>query len=45
MWRAIASNALTLVILLLIVASGLLAWGREVYSGPGPLAEAACVKV
>ena len=45
MWRAIASNALTLVILLLIVASGLLAWGREAYTRPGPLADAVCVKV
>ncbi len=45
MWRAIASNALTLVIVMLVVAAGLLAWGREVYSGPGPLADAACVRV
>ena len=45
MWRAIASNALTLVIVLLVVASGLLTWGRGVYSGPGPLADATCVKV
>ena len=41
MWRALASNALTLIVLLLIVISGLLAWGREVYTGSGPLAEAA----
>ena len=45
MWRALASNALTLIVLLLIVISGLLAWGREVYTGSGPLAEAACFKV
>ncbi|WP_082223944.1 endolytic transglycosylase MltG [Pseudorhodobacter wandonensis] len=45
MWRAIASNALTLFIVLLVIASGLLAWGRQEYSGPGPLADAACVKV
>jgi UPF0755 protein len=45
MWRAIASNALTLFIVLLIVAAGMLAWGRQVYSGPGPLAEAICFKV
>ncbi len=45
MWRAIASNALTLVIVALVVAAGLLAWGRGVYSGPGPLADATCVKV
>lgn len=45
MWRAIASNALTLFIVLLVIASGLLAWGRQEYSGPGPLADASCVKV
>jgi UPF0755 protein len=45
MWRAIASNALTLFIVLLVMAAGLLAWGRKEYSGPGPLTDAACVKV
>ncbi|SEN34999.1 UPF0755 protein [Gemmobacter aquatilis] len=45
MWRSIASNALTLFIVLLIAAAGLLAWGRNQYSGPGPLAQAICVKV
>lgn len=45
MWRGIASNALTLFILLLIVAFGLIAWGRQAYTGPGPLAEAICFKV
>jgi UPF0755 protein len=45
MWKAIASNALTLFIVLLVVAAGLLAWGRQEYSGPGPLVDAACVKV
>ena len=45
MWRGIASNALTLFILLLIVAFGLIAWGRQAYTGPGPLTEAICFKV
>lgn len=45
MWKAVASNALTLFIVLLVFASGLLAWGRQEYSGPGPLLDAACVKV
>ncbi len=45
MWRALASNTLTLIILALVVAAGLLAWGREMYTQPGPLAEAACVRV
>ncbi|NEY89305.1 endolytic transglycosylase MltG [Tabrizicola oligotrophica] len=45
MWRAVASNALTFFILLLIVAAGLLAWGRQAYTGPGPLVQAVCFKV
>ena len=45
MWRGIASNALTLFILLLIVAFGLIAWGRQAYTGPGPLVEPICFKV
>jgi UPF0755 protein len=45
MWRAIASNALTLFIVLLVVAAGMLAWGREAYKGPGPLADAVCFRV
>ena len=45
MWRSLASNALTLFIVLLVVAAGLLAWGREVFTGPGPLAEAICFKI
>ncbi len=45
MWRAIASNALTFFIVILIVAAGLLAWGRQTYSGPGPLTQAICFKV
>lgn len=45
MWRSIASNALTLFIVVLVAAAGLLAWGRHEYSGPGPLSAAVCVKV
>ncbi len=45
MWRHIASNALSLLIVVLIVATGLLAWGQAQYSSPGPLAEATCVRV
>ena len=40
MWRAIASNALTLFIVGLVVVAGLLTWGRQAYTNPGPLAEA-----
>lgn len=45
MWRSVASNALTLFIVALVALAGLLAWGRQQYSGPGPLAQAVCVKV
>jgi UPF0755 protein len=45
MWRSIASNALTLFIVLLVVVAGLLAWGREQFAGPGPLEQAICFRV
>ncbi len=45
MWRSVASNALTLLIVALVVLAGLLAWGRQVYRQPGPLAAAICFKV
>jgi len=45
MWRAIASNALTLFIVALVVAAGLVAWGRDAFTGPGPLTDAACFRV
>lgn len=45
MWRAIASNALTLFIVLLVAVAGLLAWGREQFTGPGPLEQAICFRV
>lgn len=45
MWRHIASNFLTIAILILVAAAGAVAWGQRQYSGPGPLAEAICFKV
>ncbi|OYU17912.1 MAG: branched-chain alpha-keto acid dehydrogenase subunit E2 [Rhodobacteraceae bacterium PARR1] len=45
MWRAVASNALTLFIVVLVVASGLLAWGRQQFTGVGPLETAICFRV
>ncbi len=45
MWRSIASNALTLFIVILVVAAGILAWGREAFNGTGPLTEAICFRV
>ncbi len=45
MWRSIASNALTLFIVVLVVLAGVLAWGRQAYTTPGPLAQAVCFRV
>lgn len=45
MWRAIASNALTLFIVFLVVAAGVLAWGRQMFTEPGPLQVAICFEV
>lgn len=45
MWRAVASNALTLFIVVLVLAAGLLAWGREQFAGQGPLEQAICFRV
>jgi UPF0755 protein len=45
MWRSVASNALTLFVVLLAVGAALLAWGRNEFTGPGPLADAVCVRV
>ncbi len=45
MWRAIASNALTLFVVVLFAVAGLLAWGQRVYVGPGPMVQAQCFAV
>ncbi|MCK0139034.1 endolytic transglycosylase MltG [Aliiroseovarius sp. F47248L] len=45
MWRNIASNALSLFIVILIIAVGMIAWGKSQYTNPGPLAEAICLRV
>ncbi|MES2144383.1 MAG: endolytic transglycosylase MltG [Pseudomonadota bacterium] len=45
MWRSVASNALTMFIVLLVVAAGVLAWGRKEFNGAGPLAEPICFRV
>ena len=45
MWRHIASNALTFLILGLFLLSGLLLWGRGAYVTQGPLDQAICLNV
>ena len=45
MWRALASNTLTMLVVLLVALGGLVAWGQREWTRPGPLAEAVCVEV
>ena len=45
MWRHVAANFLTVAIVLLVVAAGLIAWGQRQYAGTGPLDEAICLQV
>jgi UPF0755 protein len=45
MWRSIASNALTLLIVALVAMAGAIAWGKGQYTAEGPLAEAICLRV
>ncbi|MBV1867158.1 MAG: endolytic transglycosylase MltG [Marinosulfonomonas sp.] len=45
MWRHIASNAFSLIIVILVVAVGVIAWGKTQYSGAGPLTQAICLRV
>ena len=45
MWRHIASNFLTVFIVLLAAAGALVAWGKAQYTGAGPLQQAICVRV
>lgn len=45
MWRHFASNALTLFIVLLLLAGGLVMWGKGQYTDAGPLEQAICLRV
>ena len=45
MWRHVAANALTVLIVGLFLLGGVVAWGARQYSGEGPLAEAICLRV
>ncbi|NBD28517.1 MAG: endolytic transglycosylase MltG [Alphaproteobacteria bacterium] len=45
MWRHIASNALTFLIVALFLVAGLVAWGNSQYRADGPLEAAICLKV
>ncbi len=45
MWRSVASNAVTLIAVLLFLVGGVILWGRGQYEAAGPLQEAICLKV
>lgn len=45
MWRSIASNAFTMLIVGLFLFGGLVLWGQAQYKNAGPLTEAMCLRV
>ncbi len=45
MWRAIASNALSILIVALFLVGGVILWGKGEYQSAGPLAEPICLRV
>ncbi len=45
MWKSLASNFLTLMVLVLVALGGTIYWAQRVWVTPGPLAEAICVSV
>ena len=45
MWRHIASNAVTFLMVALFLVGGVILWGRSAYTAEGPLSEAICLQV
>lgn len=45
MWKALASNALTFLVVLLFLAGGVVLWGQQSYQNAGPLEAPICVRV
>ncbi len=45
MWRALASNALTVLIVCLFLLGGVVLWGQSQYTSDGPLETAICLQV
>ena len=45
MWRALASNALTILIVGLFLMGGVILWGQSQYKSEGPLETAICLQV
>ncbi len=44
-WRNMASTMLSLLVVVLAVAAGVIAWGRHEFTGPGPSTRATCVQI
>ena len=45
MWRNIASNAVTFLIVALFILGGVILWGKDQYQSAGPLEQAICLQV
>lgn len=45
MWKALASNALTFLVVLIFLAGGAILWGKQSYQSAGPLEAPICVRV
>jgi UPF0755 protein len=45
MWRHVAANALTFLMVALFLLGGVIMWGKAQYDAPGPLTQAVCVQV
>ncbi|MEO0390490.1 MAG: endolytic transglycosylase MltG [Pseudomonadota bacterium] len=45
MWRSVASNAISFLVVGLFLMGGVILWGRGQYQGPGPLTQAMCLQV
>ncbi len=45
MWRAVASNAVTFLIVALFLLGGVILWGQKEYNAAGPLDQQICVRV
>ena len=45
MWKHVAANGMTLLIVALVALAGLIGWGVNEYRQPGPLAQAICLRV
>lgn len=45
MWRSLASNMLTVLVVMLFLLGGVILWGKSEYSAEGPLETAICLQV